>query len=22
MEFNSRQEAVNAGYQPCKVCKP
>lgn len=20
--FNSRQEAVNAGYIPCKVCRP
>ena len=22
IEFKSRQEAVNNGYDPCKVCKP
>ncbi|MQL50853.1 hypothetical protein GFC01_00890 [Desulfofundulus thermobenzoicus] len=22
VEFNTREEAVNAGYQPCKVCRP
>lgn len=22
MEFSSRQEAIDAGYRPCKVCKP
>jgi micrococcal nuclease len=22
LEFTSRQEAISAGYQPCKVCKP
>jgi micrococcal nuclease len=22
VEFSARSEAVNAGYQPCKVCKP
>lgn len=22
VEFNSREEAINAGYQPCKVCRP
>ncbi|OIQ59720.1 thermonuclease precursor [Moorella thermoacetica] len=22
VEFSSRQEAINAGYQPCKVCRP
>ncbi|KYH30571.1 thermonuclease precursor [Moorella mulderi DSM 14980] len=22
VEFTSRQEAINAGYQPCKVCRP
>ena len=22
MEFSSRQEAIDAGYRPCKVCNP
>ncbi|WPX10153.1 Ada metal-binding domain-containing protein [Anaerocellum danielii] len=22
MYFKTRQEAINAGYVPCKVCKP
>lgn len=22
VEFNSRQEALDAGYEPCKVCDP
>ncbi|WP_243113859.1 thermonuclease family protein [Desulfofundulus salinus] len=22
VEFKTREEAVNAGYQPCKVCRP
>jgi len=20
--FNTREEAINAGYRPCKICKP
>ncbi|WP_257612047.1 Ada metal-binding domain-containing protein [Neomoorella thermoacetica] len=22
VEFTSREEAISAGYQPCKVCRP
>ena len=22
MEFSDRQEAIDAGYRPCKICKP
>jgi hypothetical protein len=21
-EFNTREEAIKAGYRPCKICKP